>query len=321
MNPKDARLLFEIDKNYRQPYSKIGKKIGMSQQLINYKVKSLASDGVVIGNYPLIDYSRLGYLSFRVYFKINYLNWESFEKMINSLKNHPNITSIMECDSGYDLMILFSTRNPSAFNKALREVISEYPKQLKNCMILTTVVEHLFSKNYLTGSNSSSDTVVGGDRNFTDTDPVDKKILKALTRGKKTVVEMSTEAGITSKTAMNRLKIMENKEIIKGYRLVIDTRKIKLSTNKILIKFHSVSIDKEKEIMKFCLGHPGITEVAKTFGEWDLELTVIAKTREEFRNICILIRQKFEDIIADFDNFRIFKIHKKQLLPDEFFAG
>ncbi len=317
LKKKDSRMLFELDLNYRRPYSRIGKKIKMSQQMISYRVKSMVSDGAIQGYYPLVDYSRFGCLNFRVYFKINYVSKERFAELIKKISDHKNITRVMECDGRYDLLTVFAAKNPSSFNKMFRELIESNQKQLKNYVILTTVVEHYYSRNYL-GGKTERDTIIGGDREEVKIDDTDRKIIKAILEGKKTTVEIAGVAGVTPRTVVSRLRKMKRMGIIKGYRMIINTRKIGIFTDKVLIKYHNLSIDREKELMNFCRTNPNITEVIKTFGVWDIELTIETETREEFRNIYITIREKFEDIIEDFDNFRVFRIYKKMTLPDGF---
>ncbi len=316
---KDLRLIYELDSNYRRPYSEIGRRIKMSQQLINYKVKSLMNDGIITGRYPLIDYSRFDYLSFRVYFKVNFTDREKIKRMLQTLNTHRNIVTLMECQGRYDLMIVFAAKNPSAFNKMLREIISENPNQLKNCMILTSVVEHHFPRKYLTDSRNILDRIAGGDRDPIPSDDTDRSILKALMMGKKSVVELSRASDVTPRTVMSRLKKMEENEIVKGYRLILDIRKMGYTSKKVLIRFHNVSVGMEKELKAFCQSHPNITEFVKTFGKWDLEITIETKTSQEFRDIYLMLREKFEDIIEDFDSLSIFRIHKKQTVPDALF--
>ncbi len=320
LSGRDLKLLFELDSNYRQPYSRIGKRVRMSQQLVSYKVKSLTSGGILMGNFPLIDYSRFGYLGFRVFFKVNYANRQKFNEMVEKMKKHPSITMVMDCEGRYDLMLVFAARNPSSFNKMLRELISDNPEQLKNCMILTTVVEHQFLKNYLTNRKADADTVIGGDREIVGVDETDRKILKALADGKRSIVEIAGFSRTNPKTVMSRLRKLE-KGIINGYRMMINNEAVGILTNKILIKYHNISVGREDELRRFCRRNPNITEFIKTFGEWDLELTVETRTREEFRKLYLTLREGFEDIIQDFDNFSVFRVHKRQTLPEEFFSG
>ena len=71
-------------------------------------------------------------------------------KLLEELKGHENVLSIMESDGKYDLLVIFASKNPSSFNKKLKILVSDYP-QLKDWMILTSVVDHHYLRNYLLG--------------------------------------------------------------------------------------------------------------------------------------------------------------------------
>lgn len=318
MIPKnDLKLLFELDSNSRNSFSKIGKKIRISEQLISYKVTQLHEKKIISSSYPLIDYSRFGYLTFMVYFKVHYQNEARFYDLIERIKSNPNILRVMECDGTYDLITIFAAKNPSSFNKMLKKIVEDNQKELRSWMILTTIVEHHSLRNYLIGKEPEKDVVIGGDREELIIDETNKKIIQALMNQKKKIIDIAKDAEITPKTVMARLKWLENNEIIKGYRLLLNLRPLDIATNIILINYHNVSIKEEEEFRNFCKSSPQIIEFTKTIGEWDVVLTVETMNRDEFRKLYLTMRERFEDIIADYDNFRVFHVHKKQFLPIE----
>ena len=112
---------------------------------------------------------------------------------------------------------------------------------------------------------------------------------------------------------------MEEKGIIKQYRLLLNLRPEGILSNILLLRYLNVSVEKEEEFKNFCKSNPNIIEFIKTFGEWDIILNVETTGMAEFRKLFLEIREKFEDIIEEFDNFRIFMVHKKQFLPTEAF--
>lgn len=315
LTKKDFSLIYELDSNYKETHSRIGKKIRISEQLVNYKVNSFIKRSIIQSNCPLIDYSRFGYLTFMVYFKVNYLNRESFDKLIERMKLNSDIIRIMECDGTYDLITIFAAKNPSSFNKMLKQLIAENLRELKDRMILTTVVEHHSLRNYLIDKEPLEDTIIGGDREETLIDAVNKKILHSFLLGKKRVIDIAQEASVTTKTVISRIKWLENKEIIKGYRLLLNLRDLGIHSNIILIKYHNVSVKEEENFRYFCKSNPNIIEYIKTFGEWDVVLNIETRDLSDFRKLYLNIREKFEDIIENYDNFRVFQVHKEQFLP------
>lgn len=316
LEKKELKLIYELDSNYRKPYSKIGKKIRMSEQLISHKVKSFVRKGIIEGYCPIMDYSRFGLLTFVVCFKVHYRSEQSFNKLINQLKEDDDITAIMECDGKYDLIVIFAAKNPSSFNKKLKKIVSENP-ELRGQTILTAVVEHYYLRDYLVGKDGEEDTIIGGDRDEIPVDTTNKKILTAIIEGKKKVVEIAKASDTTPKTALSRLKWLEKKEIIKGYRLLLNSNLMGVSASIFLVKYRNITFEQEDEFRYFCKYNPHIIELIKTFGEWDAILNIETKDPAEFRKLLLQIKEKFDDIIEDADNFRIFAVNKKQFLPLE----
>ena len=292
----DFKLLLELDKNCREPLSLIAKKIKISQQLTSYKIKNYLENKLILSFNPFIDYVRFGYLNFRVYLKINYLSEEKFNALLKILQEHPSITELLECGGKYDLIAVFATLSPSEFNKKLKELISKYPSQLRNYTILTTIVTHYYSRYYLINPSkgdvnlfrdpSRSDTLIGGDRSFLPIDEKDKKILELLRSDARIPnISIAKELKLDPKTIRQRINSLQEKTVVKAYRPIFNVQKIGFIVNKILLKYHNLSVEKERELITFCKFNPNIIDLIKLFGEWDLELTVETKTREEFQKV------------------------------------
>ena len=64
----EQSILNQLELDSRMPFTKMGKKIRMSQQKISYAVDSLIKKEIINGFYTLIDYSKLDIINFRVYF-------------------------------------------------------------------------------------------------------------------------------------------------------------------------------------------------------------------------------------------------------------
>jgi len=69
LDKKDKKLLYLLDIDGRLTYSQLAKKTAMSKQLVKYRMDRLEKAEIIRGYYPMIDTSRLGFTTFRVYFK------------------------------------------------------------------------------------------------------------------------------------------------------------------------------------------------------------------------------------------------------------
>ena len=66
----DLKILQELDLDARQHTSTIAKKIGLSTELTNYRIKQLEKKGIIRGYYSLYNVALLGYNLYKVYIKL-----------------------------------------------------------------------------------------------------------------------------------------------------------------------------------------------------------------------------------------------------------
>ncbi len=319
LKKKDYQLLYELDANAALPYSLIGKKLKMSQQLISHKINQFAKKKIIQHFCTLIDYSKLGYHAFTVFFNVYYRNHESFEKIIKQIKQQENILSIKECDGKYDLIVEFAAKNPSSFNKKLKQLTFSIV-ELKERTILTNIVTHTYYKDYFLTKNHLAkkdlgDIIISGDREEMSLDSLNLKILSELALKKKKIVELSASLKISSKTILSRIKWLEQKKVIKGYRAQLNCQALGIFVNLILIRYNDAAFEQEAKFTYFCKSNPNITELIKTFGEWDALLCVETKSLQEFRNIFLQIRETFDEIIEEIDSLGIHGVPERKYFP------
>jgi DNA-binding Lrp family transcriptional regulator len=324
LNRKDLRLLAELDRNARHPASALGASVKMSPQLVCYKIKKFLRDRIVRDFYTQIDYAQLGYLRFTAHFKILYISRDHVMQLISHFVNHPNVVGVEECGGRWDLVVTYMASNPSHFNKVLKETMYQFSRQLRECTVLTTVVIYEFARKYLPQHRKRKDgaqaRIVGGDRESMELDDIDRQIIHALLdNARVSAVEIGRKVGRTAKSVIERRKRLTKEHTIKGYRPLLSLSKLGYHQHHILIRFHNLSEDAEKSMLEYCKMSPYVVRFTKTLGEYDLWLDVETRTLEEFRAICVELRERYEEIIQAFESFPIYQVHRRSYLPREFF--
>ncbi|MEK6826607.1 MAG: hypothetical protein AABX90_03185, partial [Nanoarchaeota archaeon] len=229
LSSSDLKLLLELDKGCRERITSIAKNSHLSQQLASYKIKNFFDEGIILSFNSFVDYVRFGYLNFRVYFKINYLSTERFNGLLKALQTHSAITELVECGGKYDLIAVFAALSPSEFNKRLKELISKNPAQLKNYVILTTVVTHHYDRAYLMppGKDTASifrDSgldiiIIGGDRSFLNISKRERMILGAIqANARMPSVIIGKKIKADPKMIRLGIKSLRERGVIKGFR-------------------------------------------------------------------------------------------------------
>ncbi|MBU0536714.1 MAG: Lrp/AsnC family transcriptional regulator [Nanoarchaeota archaeon] len=310
-------ILSRLELDSRVPFSRFARKIGKSQQVISYTVTSMIERKVIRKFYTIIDYSKLDILNFRVYFKVSYINKEKIEELVEFLVSETHTSWIATCGGRYDIICTFMALNPSQFNKTLRNIMQRFPEQLQNYIVLTTVVNRIFGRKYLFKNASIiPEIIVGGDRRPEKIDALDMEILDEIAEdARKNSVAISSKVDLTSKSVIERIKKLQERLIIRGFRPLLDLRKMGYLSNILLIKYHNISVDMETDLIEFLKAHPNIASIVKTLGEWDIEIYLETPDQEGFRKVEMEIRQRFAALIQEIESVPLYKTHKVNYFP------
>ena len=87
---KDRKILYQLDLNCRQSNTQIGRQVGLSKEVVNYRIKRMQDLGVINNFWTAINSLKLGYYAFRIY--INFLDVDPDKKneIIQYFKNYKN---------------------------------------------------------------------------------------------------------------------------------------------------------------------------------------------------------------------------------------
>ena len=93
----DKKLLYELDKNSSIELSELSKKLRRSKQFILYRMKQLEESNIITGYNAIVDMSKLGYFSFRVYFKFQQTTIEDGSRFVDYVKRNFHQVECLQC--------------------------------------------------------------------------------------------------------------------------------------------------------------------------------------------------------------------------------
>jgi Lrp/AsnC family leucine-responsive transcriptional regulator len=318
LDKRDFKILYELDFNSRIPLSKLAKKVGISPQTADYRVRSLLSGGVIRGFMAVIEIHKLGYFTFRVYMRLQNLTPKKELEIFGYLKGHPNCVWFISTSGRWDLEALFSCKNPVQFNNIIKRMKSDLGRHIRDYNLSASVVNYHFKRSYLVGAERSLEGYLryGFEPKIEELDKTEIRILSLLSRdARKSNVEIGKAVGLTYNAVKNRIRGLEERGILQGYRILIDLPKIGRKYYKALISLQGIDGKVERRMYNFCALDPRITYVVEVMGEWDIEIEAEVEDEEEFRRILVDFRDKFGDYIRDYDVLRVYKEHKMDYFP------
>lgn len=122
----------------------------------------------------------------------------------------------------------------------------------------------------------------------------DYRILLELDKNARTTYkQLAKNAQISKESAQYRVKQLINKNILTGFYSILDVSKLGYNTNKILIKYKSVTKEIQEDIKKFLISQKIVSWCAISQGAWDLLITTIHSESQNFIKFYDTFFEKF----------------------------
>ena len=67
LDKKDLQILGILDWNARMPITQVAKKVKLNKDVVRYRIRNLEKQEIISAYYSLINISKIGYLTFRLY--------------------------------------------------------------------------------------------------------------------------------------------------------------------------------------------------------------------------------------------------------------
>jgi len=143
-------------------------------------------------------------------------------------------------------------------------------------------------------------------------DKYDRLILKELDiNARKSLVELSKKVRLSRDAIKNRIKKLVNNKVILAFTPVYNPPKMGYSIiNYVFISLYNPSDEQEKKFLKFLKDNKHVTYVAGLIGKWDYILDIMAENPGQFDKILKEIRQKFPELIKDYEVYGVLQEYK-----------
>ena len=106
---------------------------------------------------------------------------------------------------------------------------------------------------------------------------------------------------------------------IRGFKPILNFEKTEILCKKVFIKYQGFSLAMEDQLVSFCKQSLNVIHIVKTFGEWDIIITVETRKTKDFNNFLLGLRERYEDIISDFEIVDVINTEELRYLPKNYF--
>jgi DNA-binding Lrp family transcriptional regulator len=143
-------------------------------------------------------------------------------------------------------------------------------------------------------------------------DEYDKAILRQLDiDARKSLVELSKKVKLSRDAIRNRIQKLVNNKVIMAFTPIYNPPNMGYPTiNYVFISLYNPSEEKEKEFLSYLKNNKNVTYIAGLIGKWDFILDIMAENPGQFDKILKQIRQKFPNLIKDYEVYGVLNEYK-----------
>ena len=315
---KDKKILYELDENARQSYSQVARKVGLSKEVVRYRIENLIKNKVISGFLLIVDSKRLNLFYSKAFVTLQDISEKEKVELINYLINNKKVVAVFETEGKYDLFFSIIAKDMEELNKTLLEIENRFGKYFHEKVVNTILQGYYFLRNYLIEKKSVNRRLIGFGimKEVIELDEIDKKILLLLSYNpRESLVDISKKVKLSADGVSLRIKKLEKRGLIQNYTLILNNNEIGQFHYKILLDLKNFTEQSEKSLLQFCEQHTHVYYACKTLTPWKFEIDIEVSSNEEYRRILQEIKNKFSAIIKETISLQAFKLHKYNLLP------
>ncbi|MBU0592007.1 winged helix-turn-helix transcriptional regulator [Candidatus Micrarchaeota archaeon] len=307
----DRKILYELDRNSRQNYFELAKKVKAKKDTVKYRIERMIKNRLITGFYTVIDYSKFGFMSFRLYIKLSDIPLLKIQELVEYLKNHKNVTIFYRTTGNWDFTLSVWMRDIWGYEVFWNDLTERFGCYFLDYHLALKTKYTEFSRSYLYQKQDEEKkqfTILQKTEKF-DLDTTDFKILTALSKNARcSLVDTSKKCGISVVTCRSRIKSLIKKKIIIGFRAVLDYEMLGYRLFKVDIWIQNMK--KKQEIMEYVLSHPNVTYVQTTIITSDIEFDIEVEGILEFTAVMDQIRKCFPNDIKRYEYYMLIENYK-----------
>jgi len=318
---KDKRIINELWANCRQSDSAIAKKVGLSREVVGYRIKRLESSKLIKDYITLVDTAALGYITYQVYLRLKDFNRETEKRILKIIKHNPYIKWLTNLSGQWDVFFVMIAKSRVEFDSHLNTLIEQFQDNVAGRLVLNGVEIYK-------GVELALDGLEDDQRHHHDEtielhpetvriklNATDYEILRMISQdARMNVVDISRllkkkKISLTPEAISYRLKKLSEQKIIRGYRAVIEHNKLNLLWYMLLLNLNTVPNKFAKRFKQFLRMNKAILFADKTLGSWNFRIELLVKDHNAFQDQLIAIRNICSEHLNQYELLMVFNDH------------
>jgi Lrp/AsnC family transcriptional regulator for asnA, asnC and gidA len=321
LDVKDKKILYYLEQDCRQSLRSLGKKVGLSKDVVSNRIKNLEEKGIIFNYYTVINTFKLDLTILRFYIKLHFIEFKIKNEIIDHFLENKHTNVVASIEGSYDLVVIFTIKNIHEIYHFWEKILDKFRDYIESYNFSLYYKEQLYDYRFLLDNedvgNDRKKHVLSSSIEQIEIDKLDYDILRIIASDARIpTIEIAKKLKTTASIVHYKIKKLINSGLIMGYRTTINFSKLGLKLMKcdIFLKDHKVS----KKIMKYIEKNPFLRGRDISIGNADIELTFFLKDVSSLNNILQDLSNKFPGVIRNYKYYSEVCIHKYMYVSKEF---
>ena len=300
MDELDKKILQQLEKDSRQSYSSIAKKIGSNKNLVNYRIEKLQKNKIIKGFQYISNQRNLGRLSFGLLIKFKDLAFSEQKIFLQKLEKMKQVSWTSIIEGKWDLIIVIIEKNIDLFNEALKEVISLCENKIEEYNFYADIEGLISGHDYLY-SDKQDISVVYRFQKELELKKSELSVYKLLKENPRiSLLQIANKLNTTYDTVKTKFNHLKSEKILLRCSPKINIEVLGYKECLCLLNVIP-STEKFEKLIDFCAKHPNIIRYSKCLGNFNLILNIHYKDSKHLKEILCEIKQKNFGMINSYE--------------------
>jgi len=318
---KDRKILKELFDDGRLPFSIVAKRVGLSKEVVNYRVKKLFEKGILIGFNTVIDVNKLGWQIYFINIRLRNIDILVEKEIITLLVDHPNIAQVLKCIGNYDLVLKVFVKDYIEVNNLMKSIELRFKTHIGEYSIDFVETDFPIPVPFLYEPFKIKEYQRMPEKDTTrvSTIPADLQILKSLSNNARmSVAEIAEKINLSRELVRHHLKKLEKNKVILKYRPSAwsGSKSVGFSWFIVMLKLNEIDKDMHRKLQSYIANNPNMTYYYGCMGQHDILFEIRLKTSDELNQILMDIRSILKDNLKSHELSIILKEYKYTYFPD-----
>lgn len=316
---KDRKILYQLDINCRQSNRQIGKKVGLSREVVNYRIKRMEKEGIITNYFTAIDTYILGYQVFRIYINFKEISSDVKNEIIKYFVNNKNTWAVISFKGEIDFDVIFWVKDVNQFYSYWNKTLEKLGKYFSHHIITPLFQVITFKKNYLLqNQNEKMDNIhykINYSGKLVEIDKIDYQLLNEIVLNARIpLIKLAEKIGCSSQAVKYRINNLIRNDIIKAFQVDLDLSKLGLQ--KFGLQIYLADPSRKGSILDYLKCKPYLEYINEGVGFADIQIELIVENITKLMEIMEDVDTKFPGAIKK-QTFLVSKeYHKSRWLPE-----